>query len=161
MPQRANGLNKIAISALISSTVAISDYVTKKIIVSTIPLYESIDFLPFLSIVHYTNKGSAFGMFSSLGNTFFLGISFAAICFIIFYLSKLARGLEFYALSLILGGAIGNLIDSLRIGKVIDFIDFFIGKWHWPAFNVADSALTIGIILFILSSFKNTRNLNS
>ncbi len=122
--------------------------------------FESIDLLPFLRIVHYTNKGAAFGMFANLGNTFFLIISIIAILFIILYASKLPKGLELYALSLILGGAIGNLIDRIRIGKVIDFIDVFVGNWHWPAFNVADSALTIGIILFVLSSFMQMRNQN-
>ncbi len=157
MPQSANSLNKNIITALIASFIIVSDFLTKKLIVTKIMPYESIDVLPFLRIVHITNKGAAFGMFSGLGNTFFLVISFAAVGFIILYLSKLPKGIELYALSLILGGAIGNLIDRIMIGKVVDFIDVFVGTWHWPAFNVADSALTIGIFLFILANFRQTR----
>ena len=57
--------------------------------------------------------------------------------------------MEIISLSLVLGGAVGNLIDRIRIGKVTDFIDFYINNWHWPSFNIADSALTVGIILFL------------
>ena len=62
-----------------------------------------------------------------------------------------------YALSLILGGAVGNLIDRLTKGKVIDFIDVFVGNWHWPAFNVADSALTVGMILFLWANLRHIK----
>ncbi len=158
MPQSANVVKKQFIVGLISSFIVLFDYLTKKLIVAKVMPYESIDLLPFLRIVHYTNKGAAFGMFANLGNTFFIVISFLAITFIILYISKLPKGLELYALSLILGGAIGNLTDRIRIGKVVDFIDVFINSWHWPAFNVADSALTIGITLFIYSSFMQMRH---
>ncbi len=84
----------------------------------------------------------------------FILISVCAIICIVVYLIRLPIGLEVCALSLILGGAVGNLIDRIRIGKVIDFIDVYIGNWHWPAFNVADSALTVGIILFLIASLK-------
>jgi len=137
---------------LISSLVIILDFFTKKLIVAKVPLYESIAVLPFLRIVHIENKGAAFGLFSSLGNSVFMAVAVFAVVMIVFYLLKHSQGKEVYALSLIIGGAIGNLIDRIRIGKVIDFIDFYIGDWHWPAFNVADSALTIGIVLFIWSN---------
>jgi signal peptidase II len=68
------------------------------------------------------------------------------------YLLKLPVGLELYSLSLVLGGAAGNLLDRIIFGKVIDFIDIYVNDWHWPAFNVADSALTVGITLFIISN---------
>ncbi len=137
---------------LISSLVIILDFFTKKLIVAKVPFYESIAVLPFLRIVHIENKGAAFGLFSSLGNSVFMAVAVFAVVTIVFYLLKHSQGKEVYALSLIIGGAIGNLIDRIRIGKVIDFIDFYIGDWHWPAFNVADSALTIGIVLFIWSN---------
>lgn len=137
---------------LISSLVIILDFFTKKLIVAKVPFYESIAVLPFLRIVHIENKGAAFGLFSSLGNSVFMAVAVFAVVMIVFYLLKHSQGKEAYALSLIIGGAIGNLIDRIRIGKVIDFIDFYIGDWHWPAFNVADSALTIGIVLFIWSN---------
>jgi len=151
-------MNKGALIAVISSVVVFLDYLTKKIIVSKIMLYESVNILPFLNIVHVENKGAAFSILTNLGNEYFIGISAIAIIAIAIYLSKLPKGLELIALSLILGGAVGNLLDRIRIGKVTDFIDVFVGKWHWPAFNVADSALTIGIVLFLLTSIKHGRD---
>ena len=151
-------MNKGALIAVISSIVVFLDYLTKKIIVAKIMPYESVNVLPFLNIVHVENKGAAFSILSNLGNKYFIGISVIAIVAIVVYLSKLTKGLELFALSLILGGAVGNLIDRIRIGKVTDFIDVFVGKWHWPAFNVADSALTIGIILFLLASIRQGKD---
>jgi signal peptidase II len=147
-------MKKGALIAGISSIVIFLDYLTKKIIVSKIMLYESINILPFLNIVHVQNRGAAFSILSNMGNKYFIGISVIAIIAIVIYLSRLTKGLELVALSLILGGAVGNLIDRILIGKVTDFIDIFVGRWHWPAFNVADSALTIGIVLFLLAAFK-------
>jgi signal peptidase II len=155
MSQSTGGLNKVALVAAISLSVAFLDFLTKKIIVSKIMLYESINVLPFLNIVHVQNRGAAFSLFSNLGNNYFIGISVIAIVAIIVYLSKLSRGLELYALSMILGGAVGNLLDRIVQGKVTDFIDVFVGGWHWPAFNVADSALTVGIILFLISNMRH------
>jgi signal peptidase II len=96
------------------------------------------------------NTGGAFGMFKSVGSTLFIAVSVMAIIFVIWLLIRTKEG--YFGLSLILGGAIGNLIDRLRYGWVVDFIDFSVGKFHWPAFNVADSALTIGVIVVLLSS---------
>jgi signal peptidase II len=133
------------------------DFITKKIILANVMMHESINVLPFLRIVHVENEGAAFGSFTNLGNNVFIIISIIAIIFILIYISKVHQKLEFISLSLVLGGAIGNLLDRLQTGKVIDFIDFYVGKWHWPAFNVADSALTVGIILFIISNLKHGR----
>jgi signal peptidase II len=154
MPQCTKGLNKGWITVIISALVIIADIITKEIIVASVSLYERISVLPFLNIVHVQNKGAAFGVFAGLGNKYFIGIAIIAIIFIVVYIMKAPKGLETYALSLVLGGAIGNFIDRIKIGKVTDFIDIFVGGWHWPAFNVADSALTVGIGLFIISSFR-------
>jgi signal peptidase II len=102
------------------------------------------------------NPGAAFGSFTGLGNNIFIIISIIAIIFISIYLSKIHKKLEFISLSLVLGGAVGNLLDRFQTGKVIDFIDFYVGSWHWPAFNVADSALTVGIILFLISNLTHS-----
>jgi signal peptidase II len=154
MSRSGNGLNKGIPIALISSLIVFLDYFTKKTIESKVLLYESINVLPFLNIVHVENKGAAFSLLTNLGNNYFVAISIIAISVIIYYLSQLPKGLELFSLSMILGGAVGNLIDRLRIGKVVDFIDIYIGRWHWPAFNVADSALTVGIILFLLANIR-------
>ena len=151
-------MNKGLLAAIISSTVVLLDYLTKSIIVAKVSRFESIKVLPFLQIVHVENEGAAFGLFSTLGNSIFIIISIIAIFVIIIYLLKLGKGLEFFSLSLILGGAAGNLIGRIKVGKVIDYIDVYAGKWHWPAFNIADSALTIGIILFLCSNLKCKKN---
>jgi len=132
--------------------VVIIDVLTKRAIIANVMPYENIDIFPFLRIVHIENRGAAFGIFSNLGNNVFIAISVIAIIGIIIYAFRFAKGLEVYSFSFILGGALGNLHDRIMLGKVIDFIDVFVGKWHWPAFNIADSALTIGIVLFIVSN---------
>jgi len=151
-------LKKGILIILVSSLVTLSDYLTKKLIVERVMPFEHIDVLPFLRIVHVRNKGAAFGAFTGLGNDIFIFISVIAIILIIIYLSKTRKRLEFFSLSLILGGAAGNLIDRIKRGGVVDFIDVFVGKWHWPAFNLADSALTTGIVLFLLSIWRHGQN---
>ncbi|MBI4837738.1 MAG: signal peptidase II [Nitrospirae bacterium] len=151
-------------AGIISASVIILDYITKQAIVEYVTPYESIDLIPFLRIVHVRNPGAAFGLFSGLSNYVFIAIYLAAMSLIIIYALKSLHGLELFASALIIGGATGNLIDRLTVGKVIDFIDFFISDWHWPAFNVADSALTVGIIIFLianLSAGKHTDKLKN
>ena len=143
-------MRKNLLISSIAVLIVVLDFLTKRAVTAKVMPYENINILPFLRIVYVENKGAAFGLFSALGNKFFIVISLITIAVIIIYALKFAKGLEVYSFSLIIGGALGNLIDRLTIGKVIDFIDVFVGKWHWPAFNVADSALTIGIGLFIL-----------
>jgi len=126
------------------------DQITKYLIVSSLSPYATIEIFPFLNIVNIRNTGAAFGMFRGLGSGFFILISAAAIIFVTILLMKNAYNL--FGLSLVLGGAVGNLIDRLVYGKVVDFIDVFVGNFHWPAFNVADSSLTVGIGIILLTS---------
>lgn len=150
-------MKRLVSSAIITIFVVLLDYLTKRLVLTYIGQFEAIPILPFLRLVHVENKGAAFGLFSNISNTTFIILSLIAMILIVFYLFHVKRWSEVISISFILGGAIGNLIDRLTIGKVVDFIDFFIGKWHWPAFNVADSALTIGLILFIISNFQRTK----
>ncbi len=138
----------------ITGSIVIVDHITKRLVSNKILMHEHIDVLPFLRIVYVENKGAAFGLFTWLGNDIFIFISICAIIVITIILLRIPVGLELIGLVLILGGAIGNLIDRLTIGKVIDFIDLYIGKWHWPAFNVADLSLTMGIIIFLVKGLK-------
>jgi len=132
------------------------DQVTKALIVATIGVFDTITIIPgFFNLTHIYNPGGAFGFLSrstsELRHLFFLISSFVAMGLILFLYAKTPpqqRLLEL-ALALILGGAFGNIIDRIRIGKVIDFLDVYIKNFHWPAFNVADSAITIGICLFM------------
>ena len=135
---------------LISLVIIVLDQITKHLVLKYMNPFESIEIFPFLHIVSVRNTGGAFGMFKSVGSTLFIVASVMAIIFVIWLLIRAKEG--YFGLSLILGGAIGNLIDRLHYGWVVDFIDFSIGKFHWPAFNVADSALTVGVIVVLLSS---------
>ncbi|RMG03081.1 MAG: signal peptidase II [Nitrospirae bacterium] len=141
---------------LISLLIIIGDQVTKLLVTEHIRYYESIRVLPFFQIVNVKNTGAAFGLFRGLGNPFFIALSVAAICFILYLI--LRDDSDLLSLSFILGGAAGNLIDRIRLGYVVDFLDFYLGKHHWPAFNIADAALTVGIsLLFIRMVFEQRR----
>lgn len=133
---------------LLSFIVLIIDQATKLIIVNFILPNQSIKVFSFLNIVNLKNTGAAFGLFQSLGNSVFIIISIVAILIVFFMIIKSKD--DSFALSLILGGAMGNLTDRLRLGYVVDFIDIHIRNYHWPAFNMADSALTIGISLLFI-----------
>src|SRR4030065_807619 len=135
---------------LISIIVVALDQMTKYLAINYINPYDSIKILPFLHLVLVTNKGAAFGIFKHIGSSFFIAASVIAIIFVIYLM---IRGKEDHlGLSLILGGAIGNLIDRILYGSVVDFIDLSIGKYHWPAFNIADSALSVGVTIILLNN---------
>jgi len=139
---------------LISFIVLALDQMTKYFAIAYINPYDSFKILPFLHLVLITNKGAAFGMFKSMGSSFFIAASAVAIIFVI-YLS--IKGKENrLGLSLILGGTIGNLTDRLLYGRVVDFIDLSIGRYHWPAFNIADSALSVGVMIILLTHLLKT-----
>jgi signal peptidase II len=135
---------------LIVVSVIVLDQITKYLIATYLSPFDSVEIFPFLHIVNVRNTGAAFGSFRNLGSSFFIVISVIAIIFVITLLVK--RTYNYFGLSLVLGGAIGNLIDRVLYGKVVDFIDFSVGSFHWPAFNVADSSLTIGIAVILLTS---------
>jgi signal peptidase II len=150
------GRSSIARLTVIAGIIVVLDQVTKLLIVRHLPMFDAIPVIPgFFSITHIHNPGGAFGIFAKAGpgvrNLFFLGISFFALCLVFYFYRTTPRthALLSGAFALIFSGAIGNLIDRLRMGEVIDFLDFYVGGWHWPAFNVADSAITIGISICI------------
>jgi len=136
---------------IIMPVLVILDQALKYLADKLISPFKPVELLPFLYLVNWRNEGTAFGMFKSFGNSLFIFISLAAIAVIFVMLIKGKE--DPLGLSLILGGATGNLIDRLFRGSVVDFIDVFAGRHHWPAFNVADSALTIGIGLIFIKLF--------
>jgi signal peptidase II len=153
---QALSLKKYLQLAVIAGVVVLVDQITKFIILKTLPLYYSITVIPdFFDLTHIHNTGGAFGFLS--GNTSniqrlaFLLASSAAIGLIFYFYKKTPHTHRFLlsGLALILGGAIGNLIDRIRLGRVVDFLDFYVGNLHWPAFNVADSAVSVGMIIFL------------
>lgn len=132
------------------------DIASKFLIHSTFKPYESIHLLPFFSIKYARNTGAAFSILE--GQRWLLAIIAILISlFIIYVLYKNERKkiLENFSFALILGGALGNLLDRLYYGYVIDFIDVNFGSWHYPTFNIADCAICIGIIFFIMGNIKN------
>jgi signal peptidase II len=106
----------------------------------------------FFNLVHVRNKGMAFGIMNrpgaDWGYILLLGATLGAVVLLLFWFYKLKPGDRptAFPLSLVLGGAAGNLLDRVRLGEVIDFLDFYAGSYHWPAFNVADSAITVGTL---------------
>ena len=151
----SKGKHSIIFYFLVSLSIFTLDQFTKYLIKSYVSPYEIIRVLPFFNIVYVENIGSAFGMFKSLGNAFFIAIAALAIIFVTVIILKGKH--DRVAFSLILGGAVGNLTDRLIHGYVIDFLDIYVGRFHWPAFNVADSALTIGMSLLVIKIFFPVR----
>ncbi len=117
---------------------------------------EGIELYSWINLVYVENQGISFGILSEFNISFYLGIISFLVSFYIFYLIKKSnKALEKNALSLILGGAVGNGIDRIKNGYVIDFIDVHVGQLHWPAFNLADSSITVGgVLYFWLIFFK-------
>jgi signal peptidase II len=107
----------------------------------------------FFNIVLIYNRGMSFGLFNSGGglNALLFSVVAAAIVTVLTYwLSRVESPLLAGAIGLIIGGAVGNVIDRIRFGAVVDFLDFHIGSWHWPAFNIADSAICVGVAVMLL-----------
>ena len=145
--------------------VLLLDQWTKSMVVQKLPLYQRVKVIQgFFNLTHVRNTGGAFGILGGekggLGSILFVVVSLIAIGAIVFLFLKIKGNEKTLALSfsLILSGAIGNLIDRLRYGEVVDFLDFHLFTTHWPAFNVADSAICIGIGLMALELVKGDRN---
>lgn len=136
------------------------DQASKLAIDKSFQLYESINVMPFFNLTYVHNTGAAFSFLSEAGGWqrwFFAALAIIMSTIMTIWLTRLKENetLLAVALSLILGGAIGNLIDRLFYGYVIDFLDVYYGTYHWPAFNIADSAITIGVALMLVESFKS------
>ena len=148
--------------ALPAPVVIILDQISKLIIARMIPLYQSVPIIDGLfNLVHVRNRGMAFGLMNKPdpGYMFYLLVFasiVAIIMLIIWAIIQLLKGdWEIpLGLSLILGGAIGNLIDRIRLKEVIDFLDFYVGSYHWPSFNIADSAITVGTFWLAINILK-------
>ena len=141
---------------LVSAVVVVLDQITKALTRSNMDLYDSVPVITnFYHLTYVTNDGMAFGLNFPGGIYVFSVISIILTIIIFMYLWKEQNNhiLMRLSLALILAGAIGNLIDRLRFGEVVDFFDFMLGDFHWYIFNVADSSVTIGMILFLYFSF--------
>lgn len=139
----------------LSALVILLDQWSKALILDAFRLYETLEVLPFFNLTLAFNKGAAFSFLAGAGGWqrwFFTAIALGVSVLILVWLvrSKASERLLGAGLALVLGGAIGNLWDRLAYGHVVDFLDFHWAGWHFPAFNVADSAITVGAALLIL-----------
>jgi signal peptidase II len=145
---------------IIAGLVVILDRMSKWLVSQKITLHDSVDVVPGLfRLTHVQNQGAAFGLFSDSPSEFKVGMlilfSVAALAVVSALLWKNGNAMNTtaIALSLVFGGALGNLWDRVSSGRVIDFLDFYIGSHHWPAFNVADSAIVVGALLLLSEIF--------
>lgn len=142
----------------LSLLAVVLDQISKLAIAGSMQLYQSIQVVPFFKLTYVHNTGAAFSFLSEAGGWqrwFFAGLALMISVVIAVWLARLKTNetLLAVALALVLGGAVGNLIDRLVYGYVIDFLDVYYETWHWPAFNIADSAITLGVILMLAESF--------
>jgi len=149
---------------LIALAVVLTDQATKWLVLRYFRLGQSLTILPgFFDLTFVLNPGAAFSLLSTLPegirNPFFVLISISAAVLIVIYRARYLRHhrLASTSLALILGGAIGNLIDRVRYGVVVDFLDAHIYQYHWPVFNVADSAISVGVTLLLLEMLLEWR----
>jgi signal peptidase II len=146
----------------IAAIIVLLDQITKITITQILSYGQSVPVTSFFNIVLVYNKGAAFSFLSSQGGWqryLFTGIAVVAVILITYLIKKHAgQRLFCWGLALILGGAVGNLIDRIIYGHVIDFLDFYVKNWHWPAFNVADIAICLGAGLYILDELRRAKN---
>ena len=141
---------------LIAAIVLLLDRITKWAVAGNIALHDSVAIVPgFFRLTHVQNSGAAFGLFAESAAQWKVGalVSFSVLALVVVAALLWRNGhclsTTTIALSLILGGAMGNLWDRVFTGHVVDFLDFYVGSYHWPAFNVADSAIVIGALLLV------------
>ncbi|MDN3651709.1 signal peptidase II [Thalassotalea ponticola] len=148
----------------------IVDQATKQLVVATMDYRQSIAVMPFFNLTYVHNTGAAFSFLADQGGWqrwFFSAIAALMSVLLVVWMAKTPKQQKLIsiAFALILSGALGNLIDRLMFGYVIDFLDFYLGNYHWPAFNVADSAIFVGAALMIFDAFtsddKTTLNAQS
>ena len=129
------------------------DQLTKILVIKNFQLYESLSILPFFNLTFIVNYGFAFGFLNnpSLNQIIVILVIFSIIAYFLYLLIKTQDQFFRFSLILVLSGAVGNFIDRVLHGFVIDFIDIYSGSYHWPAFNLADSSITLGFILIMFN----------
>ncbi len=156
--------SRFATALGLAGAVLALDQATKVWVQSSIDLWKGVPVVPgFFNLVHVLNKGAAFGLLNDddldWQRWFFIAVSVAAVAVVLHLLRTERTRAPFLrvGLGLVLGGALGNLVDRVRTGLVVDFLDFHVGTYHWPAFNVADSAITVGVFALFVSLYRSRR----
>jgi len=155
-------MSKFRILAIISVVIIALDQATKLYVDANFRLHESMPVIRgFFNLTYVRNKGAAFGILAdnAVRIPFFITVSIVAMLGILWYINRIRNDqkLAVFSLSLVFAGACGNLIDRVRLGEVIDFLDVFWQRYHWPAFNVADSAITVGVTLLLIDMWREDR----
>lgn len=152
---------KWALTLVPALTVIVLDQLTKQLVLARMDLHESIPILDgFFALTYVRNTGAAFGIFaghtSALRVPALLAVAALALGVLLWFVRTVPadRKLVIASCGAVLGGAIGNMIDRAAYGEVIDFFDVYVGTWHWPAFNIADAAITCGVIVLCLDALK-------
>jgi len=150
----------------LSGVIVVLDQVSKQVAVNELGLHQPVQIAPLINFTLTYNSGAAFSFLSNAGGWqrwLFVGLSSAVSIGLVVWLVRTPVEKRWLptSLALIRGGALGNLWDRIAIGRVIDFVDVYYGSWHWPAFNVADSAICIGAVLLLISSFRDSDEGNS
>lgn len=151
---------------LLSAMVILADRLTKHWVSQHLEIGDSIPIIPrVFEISHVLNSGAAFSLFTDSGSPdrvrlMLIAFSILAAVTVLVFLVRMGRHLTLtsFALALVLGGAIGNVYDRIKFGTVIDFLEVHIVHYHWPDFNVADSAIVVGAILLLLDAFRTTKS---
>ena len=148
---------RLALGFLIAALSILADQVTKSWMIDLLfDPHRVIAVTPFFNLVLVSNEGISFGMFETHPEILIV-IALVIVAVLVYWLAKAHHAMVAVALGLIIGGALGNVIDRLRYGAVIDFLDFYWGTWHWPAFNVADSLIFVGVVYLVAESLFSRR----
>lgn len=155
--------NKYLQVVSIVGIVLVLDQITKYVIRTQVKLHDTITVIPgFFNITHVRNRGAAFGLLSDLPDVwrsaFFIVVTILAVSALVALIVKTQERLPVYSFSLIAGGALGNLVDRLQYGEVVDFVQWYVRSYYWPSFNVADSSITIGVVLLGIEMLFGTNN---
>src|SRR5437867_1070378 len=151
---------RVRLAALVALAVVLADQATKAVVERTLVLHETIPLTPFFALSYVRNTGAAFGVLAAapvgVRLPLFLAVTVVATAAVLSYLRRTPADQRWRvaALGAILGGALGNLLDRVRYGEVVDFLDLHWGGLHWPAFNVADAAITVGVAIVLLASVE-------
>jgi len=154
-------LRRFGIYLLWSSIILVLDQASKLFMIALLASPPSIiPVTPFFNLTLGFNRGVSFGLLNDLGTWGPIVLSSLAVVivgFLLVWLWNAERAIDGAAISLIIGGALGNLLDRIRVGAVTDFLDFFIGVYHWPAFNLADTGIFTGAALLVIQSFRTSK----
>jgi signal peptidase II len=146
---------------LLALLVIVVDQTTKLVVLAAFETGEVRPVLPFFNLVLVWNRGVSFGMLGSSGAAvrwLLTGFALVVVIVLLVWLRRVDSRLTASALGLVMGGAVGNVIDRVRFGAVVDFLDVHAAGWHWPAFNVADSAICVGAVLLVLDNLLAPRS---